>query len=657
MPGTPYLAGFTGNNTSSATIPCAMISGASIPPGAAVIVFAGASGTDTATAVADTQGNLYTLAASSTANQWLQAFTATAGPAGLNQKNGDAWTVTYSAANVQVKNITVAAVTGTSGTDIAAAANGSSATASVSGTAANGNDVAVACWQTSAATPPSPLSFTGIASISGAPATAVGYSGVTASGTVTAAATVTSGPWAAIVVCLKAAAPVSLGTGMAPSGGPQLPPYPILPVPRTWSAEDKLLAPLLRNDPGNAISLGASPPLYIGGQTITGQSITTATVTPLQLDTDLLDAWASHQQPATTVIPPLAGWYLAEGWFSLPGTASATTSCAGIQAVQAGTTTNADGCKASNNITNSVMPDVADLVQVNPATADTISLYALQDAGSSKSIGSAYLKTEWTSSSSGTVISSPVPAAGWTSGATVLVVACLAAATTVLVADPSGIVTGGTLSLDFGTASADTVTVTSVSGQMIGITACGFAHSANAPVSVPISAAWMNQQVRDKIRFLAYRPVARLTAQLSGQGNLPAQTWPAGTAVQWTDPTTPGHRCVDNFSGWPFANPTRYVFPVSGTWYLYGQAYITDSASPLNLSAGLAVSGGTIMWGSRVRSAGSVSEGVCATVRRTLRVLAGQYAEVYASQSSGGSLAWKTTAQSCSRMLAVWRGF
>lgn len=651
MLGTPYQAGLSSAATVTASFGISVTS--PVPPGAAVTVFAGASGATTATGVTDSQGNAYTLAASSTSNEYLQAFTGIAA-AGLSPPALDAWTVTYSAANSQQKTAIVIALTGAAAApDITVAANGSSAAASASGTAAAGNETAIACWQSSAASLPSPSSF---ASLGGFFATLAGWAPVANAGAVTAAASVPAGPWAALLVTWKAAAPVALGTGTAPSGGPQLPPYPVLPAPRTWSAKDKLLAPFLRNDPGNAISLLASPPVFIGAQTVTGQSVPSGTVTPLQLDTDLLDAWASHQQPAVTVIPPLAGWYLAEGWLSLPGTASATVSCAGIQAVQAGVTANTDGAKESNNVTNSVMPDVADLVKVNPATADTISLYALQDAGSSKSIGSAYLKTEWAAASSGTVVSAPVPAAGWTSGATVLAVACLAGAVSVLVADPSGIVTGGTLSLDFGTASADTVTVTSVSGQMIGITACGFAHPANAPVSVPISFAWMNQQVRDKIRFLAYRPVARLTAQASGQAALPAQTWPAGTAVQWTDPTTPGHRCADNFSGWPFATPTRYVFPVSGTWYLYGQVYVTDSASPLNLSAGLAVSGGTIMWGKRVRSAGSVSEGVCVTVRRTLRVTAGQYAEVYASQASGGSLAWKTTAQSCSRMIAVWRG-
>jgi hypothetical protein len=166
----------------------------------------------------------------------------------------------------------------------------------------------------------------------------------------------------------------------------------------------------------------------------------------------------------------------------------------------------------------------------------------------------------------------------------------------------------------------------------------------------------MNQQVRDKIRFLAYRPIARLTTQ-GGTQSLPSQSWPAGTAITWSDPATSGYRDVDNFTGWSVFSPTRYTFPLPGTWYLYGQVYLADTSSPFTASAGLSVSGGTIWWGDRTLSAGSASESACATVRRVVRVTAGQYAEVYGSQGSGGSLAVKATATAHSRMLCVWRGF
>jgi hypothetical protein len=345
--GTPFTAGTLISSVSAASYNVSVTT--AVPPGAGVVVFAGAAGSTTVTAVSDSQGNVYTLAASSTANQWLQAFTCTA-VTGLNPLAGDKWTVTYSAANTQVKLAVAVAVTGASGTDITVAANGSSASASASGTAVAGNEVALGCWQS--AFTPGPSGYTVLTSLSSGVCQAVGYAPVPNAGAVTATATVTSGPWAAVLITFKAAAPVALGAGTAPSGGPQLPPYPVLPAPRVWGPNDKILAPLLRGDAGNAITLLASPPVYVGGQTVTGQTITSSAVTPLQLDTDLLDAWASHQQPSATVTPPLPGWYLAEGWANITGTPTATTAAGGIQAVQGGTTTSCDGSKFATNGVN-----------------------------------------------------------------------------------------------------------------------------------------------------------------------------------------------------------------------------------------------------------------------------------------------------------------
>jgi hypothetical protein len=457
------------------------------------------------------------------------------------------------------------------------------------------------------------------------------------------------------MLSFTAAAPAALGTGGSPSGGAQLPPYPVLPSPRTWSPSDKLLAPLLRADPGNALLLAANPPLYIGGQTVTGQSVPSAADTTLTLDTDLTDTWGSHAIPAKTIAPPLAGWYLAEGFPNLASISSGTA-IAGLQAVQGGVTANCDGGRGAGNGVSDPLPNVADLIQVNPATGDTIALYCAQTSGTAKTIAAAWLKAEWVAASSGTVVTAPVPSAPWTTGATVLLDAVTAGATTVLVSDPSGIAAGTVIALDYGNPAQESVTVSSVAGQTVVTGACAYPHPASAPVSVPVSAAWMNQQVRDKIRFLAYRPIARLTTQ-GGTQSLPSQSWPAGTAITWSDPATSGYRDVDNFTGWSVFSPTRYTFPLPGTWYLYGQVYLADTSSPFTASAGLSVSGGTIWWGDRTLSAGSASESACATVRRVVRVTAGQYAEVYGSQGSGGSLAVKATATAHSRMLCVWRGF
>jgi hypothetical protein len=654
--GTPYTAGSLSSAASSATY--AVPVNLPVPPGAAVTVFAGAAGATPSTGVTDSQGNTYALAASSTVNENLQAFTATA-VTGLNPLASDTWTVTFGAANTQNKNIIAIAVTGVSATGIGTSANGSSASPSVTGTAGSGTEIVLACFQAAsgagAPAPAVPLITITALTPAGQQDTVACYTMPARAGAVTAAASITSAQWAALLVSLTAAPPVALGNQSAPAGGVQMPPYPVLPNPRTWAVRDELLAPLLRADPGNALALLANPPLVIAGQTLTGQSIPSGTVTTLALDTEITDTWQSHQVPARQVYPPLAGWYLCEG-FPFLNVISSGTCIAGIQAVQGGVTASCDGGRVSCNGVNSPLPNVADLIQANPATSDSVALYCAQTSGAAKTIGTAWFKTEWVAASSGTVVTSPVPAAGWTSGATALLAAVAAGATAVIVSDPAGIAAGGVIALDAGNPAAENVTVTAVSGQQVTIGACAYPHPALAPVAVPVSAAFMNQQVRDKIRFLAYRPIARLTTQ-GGSQSLPSQAWPAGTAITFANPAGAGLRCVDNFGGWEAGNPSRYAFPLAGCWYLYGQVYLVDTSSPYTVSAGLAVSGGTIWWGDRVLSAGSAFDSVCATVRRVVRVAAGQYAEVYGSQGSGGSRAVLTGATAHSRMLCVWRGF
>ena len=655
MLGTPYAAGSLSSAVSAATYSVPVSS--PVAPGTPVVVFAGAAGATSATAVSDSQGNTYALAASSTANEYLQAFLGTA-TVGLNPLAGDTWTVTFGSANAQQKNVIAVAAPGAAGAaDVKVAANGSSVSPLASGTAAVGNEVAIAAIQdANAGGAPAAWNLTslGTVSVSGQQYTSAAYGYVTADGAVTAGATITSAAWAAVLITLPVAAPVALGPAQAPYGGAQLPPFPVVPAPRTWSPADKLLTPRLRNDPGNALLLLANPPLAVTGQTLTAQSIPNATVTLLAMDTDLVDTWQDHTVPQRSIFPSLAGWYLTEGFVFLIDAVSGKTVAAGIQAFGNSVSYQGDGAKVACNGVTYPIPGVCDLIPVQPSTADSIGLYCWQDSGAAQSVLSAWLKTEWVAALSGTVVTSPVPAAGWTSGATALLAAVSAGATTVLLADPTGVVTGGTIGLDFGNAVAENVTVTSVSGQSIGIAACSDPHPAAAPVSTPVSAAFMNQQVRDKINFLSYRPVARL-ANTGVSQSLPTQTWPAATAVQMASPVTTA-RCVDNFSGWAAGNPTRYTFPVSGTYFLSGQVYLADASSPVTVSAGLAISGGTVQWGDRPLSAGSTSESVCATVRRVLRVTAGQYVELYGSQSSGGSLAVKSSGNSLCKLIAVFRG-
>ena len=650
MIGLPALAGFL--QTSASATSYQVTADAALPAGTSVTLFAGCTST-AANMVTDSQGNSYALDVSVTANQSLQAFTGIL-TAGLNQLAGDYWTVYFSAANTQQKTITVVANTGVGAPDVAVGANGSSASPSVSGAATNGNEVTLACCQcaNTGGTP----SFSAYSSVSSVTGQSAGYGWANRAGTVTAAPSITSAPWAMILLTFPASTPVALGNQSSPSGGVQLPPFPVLPNPRTWSPADMLLTPLLRADPGNALTLLANPPLVIAGQTLTTQSVPNAADTTLALDTELLDAWQSHTIPDRQVYPPLEGWYLAEGHAFVNDTTTATVCTCGIQVNNNGTIHSSDGGKVSNNGVNFPIPTVADLVEINPATEDSIALYVWQNSGGPAPVASAWLKTEWVAASSGTVVNPPYPSAGWTTGATSLLESVAAGANEILVADPTGIVGGGTIALDAGNAAEEAVTVASAFGQTVDISACAYPHPVSAPVAVPVSAAWMNQQVRDKINFLSCRPIARLTSQGTSQ-TLASQSWPAGTAVTFSNPAASGYRDVDNFGGWTSFNANQYVFPVSGTYYLYGQVYLADASSPVLVSAGLSVNGGTVWWGDRTLSAGNTADGVCATVRRVVRVQAGEYAEVFGSQGSGGPLAVLGTAASHSRLLAIFRGF
>lgn len=657
MIGVPVIAGSlsTAVSASSYQVPVTV----PVPPGTVVTVFAGASGATAATSVTDSQGTLYGLSATSTSGQWLQAYTG-ACTAGLNPSAGgagDYWTVGFASSSAQTKNILAVTAPGCATPDVTQAASGNSAAPSVTGTSVYGSELLLFCVQ--AANAGGEPSFPALTALGGEPApgaqfTYAAWGLATRTGAVTAAASITAAAWGAILVTYPAAPLAALGNQASPSGGAQLPPYPVLPAPRTWSQGDMLLTPRLRADPQNALTLLANPPLVIAGQTVTTQSVPTAATTTIALDTELTDAWQSHSIPGRQVYPPLAGWYLTEGHAFLNDTVTGTVATAGIQVRQNGVTSSSDGGKVANNGVNFPIPTVVDLVQANPATDDSIALYVWQSSGSATPVASAWLKTEWVAAPSGTVVPQPAPAAGWTAGATTLLQPAGAGAGAVVVADPAGIVAGGVICLDAGNPAAENVTVTAVIGQTAGITDCAWPHPQGAPVAVPVSAAWMNQQVRDKIRFLSYRPIARLSGQGIDQG-LPSQAWPAATQIVWGPPAGAGYRCVDNWGG--FNGTAGYVFPVSGTYFVYGQVYVTDYSSPVMVSAGLAVDSGTIMWGDRTLSAGSTSLSVCATVRRTLRVAAGQYVAVYGAQNCGIALGLLDSVAEHSRMVVVWRGF
>lgn len=444
--------------------------------------------------------------------------------------------------------------------------------------------------------------------------------------------------------------------------------YPVAPAPRTWTPGDFPTAGRLRTDPLNLAWLLTQRPLFAGSQITAGQTIGAANIQPLSMDTEATDSWNGHTIPVAQYYPKLPGWYLSEGQaFMNLATPATGTYAAGIQSVQNSVTTSVNGQTLASNGHSPLGPAAADLMAYNPATNDSVALYGYSSAGSTTilvpggGIPGAFFSSQWCGVTSGTVVSSPQPAALWPpgSGTTITNAGGIAAgATSMTVASATGIVVGATLGLEYYEGAAvqpyaEQVTVTSVAGTTIGITATAYAHLQTAPVAVPVTAAWMNQQVRDIINFLAYPPMARLSGHGSSQ-TLPTQTFPAGTAITFPSgaSSAPG---IDNFSGWGGSGSSTWTAPVGGLYYVYGAVPIAGSAVWGNLSAGISVNGGTIQWGDSNMSP-NVIPGT-ATVRKHVRLTAGQTIQLYGSQNTGSSQAVSLSVNAFPLLIVLWRGF
>ena len=444
--------------------------------------------------------------------------------------------------------------------------------------------------------------------------------------------------------------------------------FPLPPDPITWESGTNITAPELRADPANLAWLLTKRPLLVASQLTTTQAITEDTVVPVELDTEYCDNWNGHSITSADYNAQFAGWYLAEGAAFVTGTAQTGVVISGIETTQDSVTSYVYGGRAVPNGVQATAPPCADLVQLNPFTADTVSLFAYQSLAASQDLLSnpgAYFTVQWVALPTditegegwinGTVVDGPQPAALWPPGSgTLLTESIEAGATSITVGVTTGMLVGGTLGLDYYeglpvSPMAEAVTITSIEGTAIGISATAYPHGGTLTpgyVAIPVSAAFMNQQVRDVINFLAYPPIARLTNVGTSQ-TVESQTFPAGTPVTFTTDT------VDNFRGWNSGQ--NYVFPVAGVYYVYGQVLLASAIT--NLSAGISVSGGTIDWGGSIRTAGTEVL-LCATVRREIRVDAGDYVTLYVNQDSSDTQALPGTSSSThSTLIVVFRGF
>ena len=441
--------------------------------------------------------------------------------------------------------------------------------------------------------------------------------------------------------------------------------FPLQPGPITWSAGEALTAPRLRADATNLAWLLTKRPLLVASQQTTAQTVPGSTVTAVFLDTEYADNWNGHAIASASYAAQFGGWYLAEGVAFISGTSTSCYYGSGIQTTQASSTSDLFGNILCANGVDVTGPACADLVQLNPFTSDIVSMFAYQNSGGSPDLATpgAYFTVQWCGlgtslpggegNINGTVVTSPQPAALWPPGSGTLITnagGINAGATSMTVIANTGMVAGGSLGLDYyeGQAvspMAETVTISSVTGLTIGISATSYPHGGtNSPgyVAVPVSAAFMNQQVRDVVNYLAYPPMLRVHGSTQ---SLTTQTFPASTQINLTTVT------LDNFSGWN-GTSHEYVFPQSGVYYVYGQ--VPFQAAINNYSAGISINGGTVQWGDSIRTQTSLIN--CATVRKTVRVTAGQTLTLQACVDNN-NVTLESASNSYATLLALWRGF
>jgi hypothetical protein len=380
--------------------------------------------------------------------------------------------------------------------------------------------------------------------------------------------------------------------------------YPSGVSQRTWSATapEVITAGLLRQNVTAPLWLISSPPMAILAQQVTPTSISSgAYLTVNPLDTEILDTGMGHSDAVNPFrcYAGTSGWWLIRG--AVPFAAATTNTAwsfgAGLLASHSGTSTAYAGARhpGPSSATAAAMPAVAELLPLaakSPVTSGDF--FQLQGF-------------QDTGSPVSTLIGTSAGVFPWIAGRW------------------CGTLTG------------------------------------TAPLPVPplvpfsdateITGAFMNTNVRDAVNFLSFPPMCRLSNQ---GGSAQSAVNGTSTAVQFAGSAITG-LTSDNYGGWSAGNPTRYTFPVAGRWYVAGQAAFASSNSGI-CQSGLRVNGGTTSWGTKAAAPATSTAGVIAASEQYLRVSAGDYVQLIAFQSSGGSLSLTTSPPSYSKLIALWTG-
>lgn len=150
--------------------------------------------------------------------------------------------------------------------------------------------------------------------------------------------------------------------------------------------------------------------------------------------------------------------------------------------------------------------------------------------------------------------------------------------------------------------------------------------------------------VRDALTFLANPPICFVTQ--GATQSLTNSTWTAITQDQTVTDTYGGHSNV--------TNPSRYVSQAAGWYALFGCSSYAGNATGNRGTAG-AKNGSRIQGGVGFFPTITVGNSPTAPSPPCIVYLnAGDYAEVYGYQTSGGSLATNAAADLDSSMTVIW---
>lgn len=159
----------------------------------------------------------------------------------------------------------------------------------------------------------------------------------------------------------------------------------------------------------------------------------------------------------------------------------------------------------------------------------------------------------------------------------------------------------------------------------------------------PITAAWLNANLRDTVNFLTYPPVCRAHTT---SGSVANSTLSAPQAL------SPGTVDVDNYGAY---SSGVYTAPVAGRYFVAGQVNYASSSTTATYACGIKVNGSTVFWGDALRFAGSALAGGAGITKR-IRLSAGDTVQLVAAQNRGSSLGLNTTAENQTRLIVCWEG-